>query len=170
MKSYQEILIECWYDRKDRNSIIQWAETFVKSHDLIPAEVFEIFDAPEQLLEDILLRLSMTIDSDFSPQSLNTEILAAKYLIESIKKYLNDDTTPIDICRVIRKIDGGFMGAPRDLPDNIAYYPYWLGNLYDSCDWCDNTWTMDSAPHLKQDLKSQLPSIIEWIDRQSQAK
>lgn len=170
MKSYQEILIECWYDRTDRDSVIQWAKTFVKSHDHVPAEVFEIFDASEQHLKDILLRLSMTIDSEFSPQSLNAEILAAKYLINSINRYLNDEATPIDICRVVRKIDGGFMNAPRDLPDNIAYYPYWLGNLYDSCDWCDNTWTMDSAPHLKQDLKNQLPFIIEWVDRQSQDK
>ena len=170
MRTSQEILVECWYDRTDRDSVIQWAETFVKSHDHVPTEVFEIFDAQEQHLEDILLRLTMTIDSDFSPQSLNAEILAAKYLIDSIKKYLSDEMTPIDICRVIRKIDCGFMNAPRDLPDNIAYYPCWLGNLYDSCDWCDSMWTADSVPHLKQDLKSQLPYIIEWIDRQSSTK
>ena len=170
MKTHQEILIECWYNRTDRDSVIQWAKTFVKSNDHVPAEAFEIFDAQEQHLKDILLRLAMTIDSEFSPQSLNAEILAAKYLINSINRYLNDEATPIDICRVVRKIDGGFMGAPRDLPNNIAYYPCWLGNLYDSCDWCDNTWTMDSAPHLKQDLKNQLPSIIEWVDRQRQAQ
>lgn len=43
MKSHQEILVECWYDKADIESITQWADTFVKNNDHIPEEVFEIF-------------------------------------------------------------------------------------------------------------------------------
>jgi len=169
MRTSQEILVECWYDRTDRDSVIQWAEAFVKSHDHVPTEVFEIFDAQEHHFEDILFKLSIAEEPDFSPQSLSAEILAAKYLINLIKRYLNDEITPLDICRVINNIDCGFMNAPRDLPNNVAYYPCWLGNLYSSCDWCDETWTNSSAPHLKQDLENQLPHISEWINNNSQS-
>lgn len=113
--------------------------------------------------------LSIAVEPDFSPQSLSAEILAAKYLINLIKRYLNDEITPMDICRVINNIDRGFMDAPRDLPDNVVYYPCWLGNLYSSCDWCDETWTNSSAPHLKQDLENQLPHISEWINSNIQS-
>ncbi|MGP4863699.1 hypothetical protein ACTXGK_05835 [Psychrobacter sp. T6-5] len=167
MKTAQEILVECWYDKTDIESITQWADTFVKNNDHIPEEVFEIFYAPKYHFEDILFRLSIAVEPDFSPQSLSADILAAKYLINSIKKYLSDEMTPIDICRVIRKIDCGFMNAPRDLLNNVAYYPYWLGNLYSGCDWCDETWTNSNAPHLKQDLENQLPHISEWINSNS---
>lgn len=43
MKTHQEILVECWYDKTDIESITQWADTFVKNNDHIPEEVFEIF-------------------------------------------------------------------------------------------------------------------------------
>ena len=167
MKNAQEMLVECWYDKTDIESIIQWADTFVKNHDNIHEEVFEIFYAPKHQFEDILFRLSVASEPNFLPQSLSAEILAAKYLIHLVERYLNDEITPMDICRVINNIDCGFMDAPRDLPANVAYYPCWLGNLYSSCDWCDETWTNNSAPHLKQDLENQLPHIIEWVESQS---
>ncbi len=168
MKNSREILVEWWYDKIDLESISDWADTFVKKNDNIPEEVFELFYAPKYHFEDILFRLSVVEDPDFSPQSLSAEILAAKYLISIANKYINDEITPMDICRVVNNIDCGFMSAPRELPDNIAYYPCWLGNLYHSCDWCDDTWTSNSAPHLKQDLENQIPHIIEWIESHNQ--
>ena len=165
MKTAQEILVECWYDKTDTELITQWADTFVKNNDYIPEEVFEIFYAPKYHFEDILFRLSTAVEPDFSPQSLSAEILAAKYLINLIKRYLNDEITHMDICRVMNNIDRGFMDAPRDLPDKVVYYPCWLGNLHSSCDWCDETWTNSNAPHLKQDLESQLSYITEWINK-----
>lgn len=46
MKTSQEMLVECWLDKTDIESIIQWADTFVKNNDNIPEEVFELFYAP----------------------------------------------------------------------------------------------------------------------------
>ena len=170
MRTSQEMLVECWFDKTDIESILQWADTLVSNYNNVPEEVFEIFYAPKHQFEDILFRLSIAVEPDFLPQSLSAEILAAKYLINLIKRYLNDEITPLDICRVINNIDCDFMDAPRDLPDNVAYYPCWLGDLYNSCDWCDETWTNDSAPHLKQDLENQLPHITEWIESQRPSK
>ena len=164
MKNFQELLVECWYDKVDLESIHQWAYEFVENNDDIPEEVFELLDADKYQFEAILLKLSQVIDSDFSPQSLNAEILAAKHLISLAAKYLIDGVTPMDVCRVVNKIDSGFLDAPRGLPDNIAYYPDWLGNLYNSCDWCDDTWTCDSAPHLKQDLEAHVIQISAWVE------
>ncbi|ERL56747.1 hypothetical protein [Psychrobacter aquaticus] len=163
MKTHQEVLVECWFDKTDVESIRQWACVFIEKNNNIPQEVFELLDAKKDHFEDILFRLSAAAEPDFSPQSLSAEILAAKYLINLIKKYLNDEITPMDICKVINNIDCGFMNAPRDLPGNVSYYPCWLGNLYSSCDWCDETWTNSNAPHLKQDIENQLPQIHDWI-------
>lgn len=164
MKNYQEILVECWYDQIDLESIKKWAYSYIENNDDIPEEIFELLDADKYQFEDLLLKLTRTIDSDFSSQSISAEILAAKHLIKVASKYLNDEVTPMDVCRVVGKIDGGFLGADRGLPDNVAYYPNWLGNLYNSCDWCDDTWTNTSAPHLKKDLETQIGAISEWIE------
>ncbi len=164
MKNCQEILVECWYDQVDLESIKKWAYSYIKNNDDIPEEIFELLDADKYQFEGLLLKLSRAMDSDFSPQSISAEILAAKHLIKVASKYLNDEVTPMSVCRVVGKIDGGFLGAPRGLPDNIAYYPDWLGNLYNSCDWCDDTWTSSSAPHLKKDLDTQIENIGKWVE------
>lgn len=169
MKTHQEILVECWFDKTDVESIRQWACVFIEKNNNIPQEVFELFYAPKHHFEDILFRLSVAAEPDFSPQSLSSEILAAKYLIKVVTNYLNGKITPIDVCRVINNIETNFLGAHRGLPENIAYYPSWLGDLYNSCDWCDESWTNDDYPHLKQDIENQLPQIYDWIKNNSKS-
>lgn len=164
MKNYREILVECWYDQIDLESIKHWAYSYIENDDDIPEEMFELLDADKYQFESLLLKMSRVIDSDFSPQSISAELLAAEHLIKTASKYLDGECTPMDVCRVVGKIDGGFLGAPRGLPDNVAYYPSWLGNLYNSCDWCDDTWTNTSAPHLKKDLEIQIVAISEWLE------
>lgn len=168
MKTIEEILVKTWLDEVDVEAIEEWAYIFIDKNDDIPQEVFELLEAEKHDYEYLLLDVALLLNEYFSPQSLNTEILAAKYLAVVATDYLNDLIYPTDICRVIGNIDTHFMDAPRDLPDNIAYYPYWLGDLYNSYDWCDETWTDNSAPHLKQDIESQLPLIKEWIKSHSQ--
>lgn len=164
MKNYQEVLVECWYGQADLESIKKWACSYIENNDDIPEEIFELLESDKYQFESLLLKLSKVIDCDFSPQSIGAELLAAKHLIAVVLKYLNDEATPMDVCRVIGKIDAGFLGASRGLPDNIAYYPEWLGNLYNSCDWCDDTWTSSSAPHLKKDLEVQIVNISKWVE------
>ncbi|WKE64242.1 hypothetical protein PVT67_11125 [Gallaecimonas kandeliae] len=164
MRTLQELLIEYWYDQLDLESIKKWAYSYISENDDIPEELFELLDADKYQFESLLLKLSMTIEKDFSSQSVGAEILAAKHLIKVAANYLEGKLTPVDVCRVVGKIDSGFLGAPRGLPKNVAYYPNWLGNLYDSCDWCDETWTSDSAPHLKSDLEAQLVVVEQWIE------
>jgi len=96
MKNYQEILVECWYDQVDLESIKKWAYSYIENNDDIPEEIFELLDADKYQFEGLLLKLSKAIDSDFSPQSISAEILAAKHLIKVATKYLNDEITKME--------------------------------------------------------------------------
>nr|WP_317200913.1 hypothetical protein [uncultured Psychrobacter sp.] len=145
MKTIEEIFVKTWLDEVDVEAIKEWAYIFIDRNDDIPQEVFELLEAKKYDYENLILNTASVLNEYFSPQSLNNEILAAKYLVAVATDYLNDETTPMDVCRVITNIDTHFIDAPRDLPDNIAYYPIWLGNLYNSCDWCDETWTDNSV-------------------------
>lgn len=55
------------------------------------------------------------------------------------------------------------MGAARNLPVNIAYYSTWMGNLYNACDWCDETWTLEDNPHLLIEVEKQIQNIKGWL-------
>lgn len=113
--------------------------------------------------EALLLKVAKSSDPHFCHQSINAEILIAKLLITVATRYLNGELKPLDVCRLVDKIDSGFLGVPRGLPDKIAYYPEWLGSLYNSCDWYDETWTANNSTHLAENLKTQIDVINEWV-------
>lgn len=158
------MLVEYWYDNLDLEAVNEWAYSYIKNNSNSPEELFELLDANEYEFEGILLKLAIAGDASFSRQSIAAELLAAQHLIKVASRYLDGSVTPMDICRVVGKIDDGFLGAPRGLPDNVAYYPEWLGGLYHSCDWCNDTWTSSNAPHLKKDLEAQILVISKWIE------
>ncbi len=41
-------------------------------------------------------------------------------------------------------------------PDEVAF----LGDLYNACDWCDDTWTLENAPYLAEE-SARVASKIE---------
>jgi len=163
MQEAKRILVKLWYGHIDSDSVRQWAYDFIRDNDDIPEEYFDLLDADKYSQETLLLSLVRQSEPGFNSQSVEAEISAAEYLIDLAEQYLIGNIEPIKICDIVQKIDSGFLGAPRNLPKGIAYYPEWLGDLYNSCDWCDESWSFDSKPHLKSELEKQVKIISEWV-------
>ena len=164
MKSIKELLIQCWYDKVDMEIVREWASAFIIKNDDIPEQIFDLLSCDRYQVEVLLSESLRSQREELSKQSEEAEILSAQLLIDVATKYLNGQGAPMDVCRVVDNIDANFVGAQRGLPDNIAYYPSWLGNLWNSCDWCDEEWTRESAPRLKEDLSVQLNNISTWVE------
>lgn len=165
MVSPKEILVNIWYGDSTDISIREWVFDYIEQNENVPEEIFEIFDADSTSQEALLMKIVAISDSEFDSQCVQAEVMAAKLLLKVASDYLVGNVKPSDVCAVINNIDCGFLGAPRGLPDKIAYYPKWLGNLYHSCDWCDGGWTQSNAPHLKQDLQEQITVIQTWLEK-----
>jgi len=161
----KEMLVNIWYGNSTDVSIRDWAFGYIEQNENVPDEIYELFDVEPALQETLLIQIVAALDSDFDSQCVEAEFMTAKLLLEVASDYLVGNVKPSDVCAVINKIDCGFLGAPRGLPDNIAYYPKWLGNLYNSCDWCDGSWTQSNAPHLKRDLQEQITVIKAWLEK-----
>jgi hypothetical protein len=73
-----------------------------------------------------------------------TQTLLASFL----QKFLNKEIQPDSLCKLVNAIDCQFLGAlPIDAP-GVAYYPTWLGDLWNCCEYCDTKSTFESEPHL----------------------
>jgi hypothetical protein len=67
----------------------------------------------------------------------------AKLVLQSeIQKFLNREKSAAAFCSFINHLDAQYVGE--------FYYPTWLGELWNCCDYCDDTWTLESSPHLAQ--------------------
>lgn len=165
MISPKEILVNIWYGNSTDVSIRNFVFDYIEQNENVPDEIFELLDVDSEVQETLLMQIVAASDSDFDSQCVEAEVMAAKLLLEVASDYLVGNVKPSDVCAVINNIDCGFLGAPRGLPDKIAYYPEWLGNLYNSCDWCDGSWTQSNAPHLKRDLQEQIAVIKAWLEK-----
>jgi hypothetical protein len=38
-----------------------------------------------------------------------------------------------------------------------------MGNLYNACDWCDETWMLENSSHLSIEVKKQIHIIKDWL-------
>lgn len=129
---------------------------------LIEMDFFELLDIRVDQKAS-LFELIQATDPSFSVDCVEAEVLAAHYFLNILARYQFGEIRPFELCRIFNNIEIGFMGAARNLPVNIAYYPTWMGNLYNACDWCDETWTLEDNPHLLIEVEKQIQNIKDWL-------
>jgi len=53
-----------------------------------------------------------------------------------------------------------FLGI-RETSKYELEYPLWLGDLWNACDWCDESWSLSNSPHLKEEADKVIRYLIE---------
>ncbi|EOR09038.1 hypothetical protein [Acinetobacter genomosp. 15BJ] len=160
--AFKELFVEIYYGDYPKEMVLKRINEYIENNEIIEVEFFELLDSAVNQ-ESLLLELIQTTDPSFSADSVEAEILTARYFLNILEHYKNGQIRPFDLCRIFNNIEIGFIGAPRNLPVNIAYYPSWMGNLYNACDWCDETWTLENSSHLSIEVKKQIHIIKDWL-------
>lgn len=153
------LYIELYYGEYSYSERIKKLIEYVEKNENIPVELLELYPNYEPLLLNVI----QTKDSEFSSNCLEAEILAATFFLGVLADYKNGNLNPLKLCTIFSNLECGFLDAPRRLKNNIAYYPKWIGDLYDACDWCDETWTIENSPHLIDAIQHQINVIHEWL-------
>ena len=83
----------------------------------------------------------------FKPISERGEKWSKELLTDYCEKLLSEEITPFQFCNLIQLFDSGFLGL-RTVEDGFVYCPEWLGDLWNNCDWCDESWSLSNSPHL----------------------
>lgn len=117
------------------------------------------------LLEIIhqLERSSGSSKTFLEPNDGAFEWLSAEYLLHSLEDYLAQKIVPLQICTLIQKIESAMIEVGQLSPENIIYYPSWLGDLWNQCDWCDESWRFETHPHLAAVIETQIQEIAKWL-------
>lgn len=164
MQTAKELLVELWFLGLSQDRLEQWIGQYVEETELIiDEEYFELPDCTVDESEVLLLSIVRKSISNFSETSEDAEYLAAQLLLKKLKEYLNHQIKPVFLCQMIVEMESTFLGASRNMPKGIAYYPEWLGQLWNACDWYDENWTFENSPHLKNEIQNQILKIEEWL-------
>jgi hypothetical protein len=149
-KQIDRIAFEFWSGIGSKSDLEDWAEEQLRKDDPHP-DACELFNLSDEDAEKESIRLAKEI-AGFSPTSEQGEKWAQELLSEYCQKLLDEEITPLQFCNLVNQFDGGFLGA-RDIGEGLAYYPEWLGDLWNNCDWCDESWDLANSPHLAEEAK-----------------
>lgn len=160
--TFKALFIEIHYGESPKEIIAKKINEYIENNEIIEMDFFELLDTRVDQ-KALLFELIQATDPSFSVDCVEAEVLAAHYFLNILARYQFGEIRPFELCRIFNNIEIGFMGAARNLPVNIAYYPTWMGNLYNACDWCDETWTLEDNPHLLIEVEKQIQNIKDWL-------
>jgi hypothetical protein len=92
-----------------------------------------------------LLRLAVhRANPDFDIRSPDAQAYARSALLDVCKRYLAEDLSPHELCRLVSPIEETFD------------YPAWLGDFVNQCDWCEPGSPRSHFGHLLEYVKQFL--------------
>ena len=155
-----------WLGVEDPDAASAWAEQEVSSNPDAHPLVTEVFAGRMDIGH--LLQEIASQQFGFHPSSEDGEFYARLILISYLRRFVAREISPYELCAIVLAIDNKYLDIrPLDDPA-IAYYPEWLGDLLNACDWCDETWTHASAGHLVTEAHVVLDALTGDLGEQAQ--
>lgn len=138
----------------DDAAVASWAEKEFALNPNPPAQLDDLFSRSDDV-GSILAAIARE-RFGFDPISHNGEPFVGEVLRQYLQRFLTRELRPIDLCRIVWDVEAKYGDAAfgDDRP-----YPDWAGQLWNACDWCDETWTHDSAAFLVSEARRVLDSF-----------
>ena len=153
MSNISRIAFEFWSGIGNVETLEKWAEAELKKENPHP-DACDLFGLVEAEAERISLVLAEEIEG-FTPVSEQGEIWAKEILANFCEMVLSEKISPNKFCHLVQGYDANFLGLRENAAGELEY-PVWLGDLWNACDWCDESWSISNSPHLKQEIEKVL--------------
>jgi hypothetical protein len=150
MQGPEEILRHYIFKQINAWDVVAWAiemQAEIRPDHSAPLDFLSAYEPaggtkrPDLDAIDALVKLSTRLDAT-SPLEYEME-----YLATLLKRR---ELTPMQFCKRIQEIEAQVL-------DHRMRYPLWLGEAWDACDWCDESWTVENSPWLIDIAKKIAP-------------
>ena len=150
-ESLNRLAIEFWCGVGDLNELSSWADAAVMEPSEFHPLILDLYPRPTpELTTELLLRMAYEING-FRPASIEAEPLAIETLRKALDAFASQAMSVQSLCLLVNRLDLTFnielAGIPRPT-STLADGQWWLGDLWNCCDWCDESWTHESSTHL----------------------
>jgi hypothetical protein len=148
------LTIEFWCGIGDLSELPSWADAANQEMGEVHPDVWDLYVIKStEAAEGLLLKIAKDINK-FQPASWEAEPFAVMALKRALELFLSKQISVQTLCQVVSVLDSMFViglvsvERPREhLPKSLEKIA-WLGNLYNCCDWCDDSWSFDNSQHL----------------------
>ena len=176
------LAVEFWCGVGDLSEAPTWADVANAEMGEVHPDVWDIYASPTaERTTNLLLKIAKDVNG-FTPTSLGAKPFAVNALKKALTLFLSKDISVQELCRLVSSLDTTFVvGPPKETgiydPPPISLCPDipWLGNLWNCCDWCDDSWTFDNSSHLVAEAQRVLAMLAnpsfntDWRDKAAPA-
>lgn len=146
------LAVEFRYGVGSLSELSAWADAANEEMGEVHPDVWDLYCSPTpEQARNLALKIASEVNG-FRPQEWAAGPFAVCALKKALERYLAQDFPIQSLCEVINEVEHTVLSrdkhrieSPGALP---VQYTAWLRDLWNCCDWCDETWTFDNCPHM----------------------
>lgn len=146
-----QLVIDHWCDAGNYEEVLAWIDAVNMEQGEVHPYFYELYD-PSNTQNTTRTLTSIAKDiNGFSIKSWESEPFAKRSLVKALQMFIDERKSVQEICVLINKLDmlynielSGVENQNKDTNDG----EWWLGDLWNCCDWCDETWSYSNSSHL----------------------
>jgi hypothetical protein len=144
MKTETELLaLRLWLGVAATTDIDIWLDQYVHEVAEPHPEALELFSIPFEQQASRFMALARSVFG-FDPDTERGSQVAAVLVAQLCEAALEERVSVPEFCETIARIDSKYI-----TPGLRAPYPQTLAELWNGCDWCDETWSLDHPAHVR---------------------
>lgn len=138
------LALRLWLGLATASDIDVWLDQYVEEVLEPEPGALELFGMPFEQQEAAFMALSRSVFG-FDPDTERGSEVAALLLAQLCEAALDGRLTVPQLCDTVSRID-----AKYTTPGLKGPYPRILAELWNGCDWCDETWSLDHPAHVRE--------------------
>ncbi len=160
MLDYRQLAVACHFGSASKADIKGFIQSVVDSGEEYDSRLFEAHAKDLRVARTKMLEFIAVSYPDFeitTDQGLGS---CRAELKRQIGLLLDETITPSSFCRFFNAMEMQLVIDSEFAPGEVAF----LGDLYNCCDWCDDSWTLENSPHLAEEDSR----VVSEIDKAEQ--
>jgi hypothetical protein len=158
MKTLEYVVVSYWLDMASADQVHAWILHEIETNPEHDPALYQLLAHNHPDTAHTLETLLKTRNSTFHLHTPEGERILQEILQDQIVALLNRTTSPLLFCNFVQRLESLYLDTSPVVDGHIEY-PHFLGDLWNACDWCDETWTLDNANYLQEEATNVLKAL-----------
>jgi len=158
MKTLEYLVVSHWLDIANADHVHTWVLHEIETNPAHESSLYPLLAYQHPETQKMLERLLQSRNSTFDLHTSEGETILKEMLCEQIELLLHHTISPLLFCTFIQQLESLYLDTSQPVNGQITY-PDFLGDLWNACDWCDATWTIENAEYLQEEATRILRTL-----------
>jgi hypothetical protein len=160
MLSHRQLYVACHFGSASQADIESFIQSVVDGGEEYDSRLFEAHANDVRVARTKMIEFLEASFPKFSIDGGEGLLTCRAELKRQIRLLLDRQITPSTFCSFFNSMESALVIDFDLSPHDVAF----LGDLYNACDWCDETWTLENAPYLAEE-GARVASKIEEAEQ-----